>query len=110
MYSIMSGDYKEDKHSVHRTGSPTENSIVTNGLTIEQAIAITDELNGLSLVTVIDKLRKANERKSNVDSYIDDMIDNGFAVSHPLPEEKINPAKELALKLTSYFRNNGQLK
>jgi hypothetical protein len=46
----------------------------------------------------------------NKDKYDDDMINNGLAISNSLSEEKVNPVKELALKLTSYFRNNVQMK
>ena len=65
MYSIMSGDWKEDVYAVHRKGSPTENSLVVCGLTMEQAKAVRDELKlnrpDVGWYQVRNALKKRNE-------------------------------------------------
>lgn len=47
MYHIMSGDWKEDVYSIHRSGSPSSSSLVVCGLTFDQAKLVKDELNHL---------------------------------------------------------------
>lgn len=105
MYSIGSGDWKDDSYSVLRPSNAEGRKFVTCGLTMEQAIEIRDELN---------KLVVCSEKDNNLDNagaYIDSMIDNGFAIaSEPTKTEDENKARKLAKELTNFFRNNGQMK
>lgn len=106
MYSIGGGDLKDDSYSVLRPSNTEGRKYVTCGLTMEQAIEIRDELNKLVGCEIIDNSKILTK------AYVDSMIDNGFAIASepPKTEKTENPARKLAIDLTNFFRNNGQMK